>query len=900
MKRVLASVLVMMLLFSSFASYAVTSTEIAADLQEVYGYLEQPEKDFMSIVRTDLQGLDQSSWDSVLSDLMGEDLPDAVTQVEIQDFVLGLTQIYFNTNSATIADEIDQFKVDQEPLIDKLFGSSATIGSLMDLLYSTKGDIVNTLDGGEKLQLTTAADAGALIEAMEDVLQDAVLDEMNTNYTDLRDELEGIGWDIEMLLTAQNDLLAEAVITYGTEACVAVANATVRSKASVASGDITPTEGDTVTYSMEIFGQETNLFMLSSQSSKVTADGHSVIMDADGIATIYVHRLGGSTDPADYDYIHKFEITIDAKSSGSTGDSGTVAPPVSVDMDEVNDAAADLADTLDAVEGEAEAMAVVDAAGDLAQQLLNMVEGVETQDDIDDSIAGIVALSDAVSSVAGLVLDPDDAEDALAVQTNLIDSVLALLDVVEDEGTQLELIDSVQGMLASADELVALMDDPAAVEDFALDMIADAATMLALVPESNDLLDEMNAGVVDLAQSYVDVASTIVLGSGSTAVNPIGTAVTTLDEQQILDLAATSQDAIDAMTTALGRADVAVEHSLQVIVTIQVPEAVGAVHHQAVLPPSSSLPGLVDQLAIQFPAATVQISTEDLGLHMGDEMTIAASVVGNGSLTPQQEACLVDEMVVYEFDITTGGQPVTTFSQPLTISIPIAADCTMDPEEMTIFHLLSDGTMVPMGGHYVNGSLVYRAPHTSHYVIDEARKSFNDVTDKNWAKDYIELLAGKGIINGKADSVFDPYAPITRAEFTVMLMKAMAYNGVTGSLNFTDVKAGDWFAYSTAAAYQNGIVGGKGNNTFAPYDYITRQEMAKMISNVLVKENYKLSSDIPTQFSDCNSIAIWAIRDVDTAVREGIVNGMPNGSFMPTKNATRAEAATMVYQLFVK
>ncbi len=431
-------------------------------------------------------------------------------------------------------------------------------------------------------------------------------------------------------------------------------------------------------------------------------------------------------------------------------------------------------------------------------------------------------------------------------------------------------------------------------------MIADAATMMALVPESEDLIEEMSAGVVEIAQSYVDVASTIVLGEGSTAVNPMGTAVTTLDEQQILDLVATSQDAIDAMTTALRQADVEVEHALQIVVTLQVPDAIGALHHQAVLPPSSSLPGLVDQLAIQFPAATVQISTDDLAEHMGEGMTVAAEVVENGTLTPQETAGLAEGTIVYDFEITSAGQPVTSFVQPLTISIPMPADCTMDPEEMTIFHLLSDGTMVPMGGHCVNGVLVYRAPHASHYVIEESRKSFSDVTDKNWAKNYIELLAGKGIINGKSDSVFDPYAPITRAEFTVLLMKAVAYNGVTEAMNFTDVNAEDWFAYSAAAAYQNGIVGGKGNNTFAPYDYITRQEMAKMISNVLVKENYKLSSDVPTQFTDYSSIAIWAIRGVDTAVREGIINGMPNGTFMPTKNATRAEAATMVYQLFVK
>ncbi|WP_038068691.1 S-layer homology domain-containing protein, partial [Thermoanaerobacterium aotearoense] len=53
-------------------------------------------------------------------------------------------------------------------------------------------------------------------------------------------------------------------------------------------------------------------------------------------------------------------------------------------------------------------------------------------------------------------------------------------------------------------------------------------------------------------------------------------------------------------------------------------------------------------------------------------------------------------------------------------------------------------------------------------------------------------------------------------------------------------------------------------------------------------------------FSDDKSISDWARNVVANAAKLGIVNGEPNNVFEPKGNATRAEAAAIIYGLLEK
>lgn len=182
------------------------------------------------------------------------------------------------------------------------------------------------------------------------------------------------------------------------------------------------------------------------------------------------------------------------------------------------------------------------------------------------------------------------------------------------------------------------------------------------------------------------------------------------------------------------------------------------------------------------------------------------------------------------------------------------------------------------------------------------RVKFNDVKPDYWAKDYIEILAGKGIINGKGNNSFDPYADITRAEFVALITRMLNIVKSDENIPFTDISETAWYADEILAAYQIGLINGKSNNTFAPNAPITRQEASVVISNTLKYLGYSIESDaeLIKTFNDYDNIASWAKNAVSTTYREEIVSGKPNNLFDPTGNTTRAEVAKMIYVLFEK
>ena len=107
---------------------------------------------------------------------------------------------------------------------------------------------------------------------------------------------------------------------------------------------------------------------------------------------------------------------------------------------------------------------------------------------------------------------------------------------------------------------------------------------------------------------------------------------------------------------------------------------------------------------------------------------------------------------------------------------------------------------------------------------------------------------------------------------------------------------GHWAEEAISTAVYQGIVKGYGDNRFGPDDYITREQMAVMIVNVakLTPVSQELA------FEDQNSISAWARGSLATAVKNGIINGYPDGTVRPRANATRAEAVTVVVKALNK
>lgn len=173
--------------------------------------------------------------------------------------------------------------------------------------------------------------------------------------------------------------------------------------------------------------------------------------------------------------------------------------------------------------------------------------------------------------------------------------------------------------------------------------------------------------------------------------------------------------------------------------------------------------------------------------------------------------------------------------------------------------------------------------------------SYSDMESAKWAVEAVDYLSKLGIVNGYDDKTFRPNDDITRAEFLKMLVQ-LTNVSETGNNIFRDVSKNDWFYPYIIKAYSAGFARGDGRN-FYPNDAITRQDMCVMCMNVLEYYGLKVS-ETELEFTDKDSVADYAKAALATLSEMRIVSGMSDGSFMPEKCATRAEAANIIYKIW--
>ena len=181
--------------------------------------------------------------------------------------------------------------------------------------------------------------------------------------------------------------------------------------------------------------------------------------------------------------------------------------------------------------------------------------------------------------------------------------------------------------------------------------------------------------------------------------------------------------------------------------------------------------------------------------------------------------------------------------------------------------------------------------------------SFSDIAADYWAANNIYALELSGIIDGYPDDTFKPYNPITRAEFSKIVAIAMNLQ-LESPLqpSFKDVAADAWYYAYVEAAAKAGFVKGDGHGYFRPEDLISRQEVAIVLVRAMGQESAALSrTGEATKFADDQMIKAWARGYVLVAVDEQFINGFAeDNTFKPVNNATRAESSAMVSRFITK
>lgn len=200
-----------------------------------------------------------------------------------------------------------------------------------------------------------------------------------------------------------------------------------------------------------------------------------------------------------------------------------------------------------------------------------------------------------------------------------------------------------------------------------------------------------------------------------------------------------------------------------------------------------------------------------------------------------------------------------------------------------------------------DGSVSLPLSHASQYaiVIDDhshaatdVSEIFTDVPANHWAQAAIQYVYDNGLMTGISDSEFAPEATTTRAMIVSMLARM---ENVTSAADagFSDVAADDWYATAVNWAAANGIVNGISDDTFAPNDPITRDQLAAMLMNYAQWKGQDTSARADLSgYSDAPST--WASEAVQWAVAEGLLAGVTDDELQPQGQATRAQVAAIM------
>jgi 2',3'-cyclic-nucleotide 2'-phosphodiesterase/3'-nucleotidase/5'-nucleotidase len=190
---------------------------------------------------------------------------------------------------------------------------------------------------------------------------------------------------------------------------------------------------------------------------------------------------------------------------------------------------------------------------------------------------------------------------------------------------------------------------------------------------------------------------------------------------------------------------------------------------------------------------------------------------------------------------------------------------------------------------------------TSTTNILQPAKPFADLGSVNWAEEAIVALNKKNVISGMGDGKFCPQESVTREQMVKMILLASGFSATEVDSGFEDVMPGAWYAPYVGNAVKQGIVAGIDSTHFGVGQNITRQDAAVMINRAMKIIN-KTKSNVRSyiDFADKAEIADYAEEAIKNLYVTGVINGKENHTFAPKATCTRAEAAKMIYDAFIK
>lgn len=200
------------------------------------------------------------------------------------------------------------------------------------------------------------------------------------------------------------------------------------------------------------------------------------------------------------------------------------------------------------------------------------------------------------------------------------------------------------------------------------------------------------------------------------------------------------------------------------------------------------------------------------------------------------------------------------------------------------------------GKYYANINSITNSTYTLIYN----KEVFIDVPASHWAKEHIEKMASRMVVEGKEDGIFAPDEAITRGELTKTIVRALGLKPEEVQ-KFVDVESGSHISGYIGTAYSYGIIKGISKNMFNPEGLVTRQDTMTMIYRANKIADFINKGDIKDMdcYVDYITVSDYAKEAVDWNVNNGIVIGKTDNTLAPFDSITRAELCTLINKFLI-
>jgi hypothetical protein len=326
---------------------------------------------------------------------------------------------------------------------------------------------------------------------------------------------------------------------------------------------------------------------------------------------------------------------------------------------------------------------------------------------------------------------------------------------------------------------------------------------------------------------------------------------------------------------------------------------------------------------VTYTLPALQINIDNVSLQIGKQVELKDIAVNIKIAAPPQETVkvvqdtanknnyqVVVKPVEFEIICKSGNNTVEVTRFNGYVERMIAIPEGIDPSKITTGVVLnSDGTFlhVPTKVTVIEGKYYAKINSltNSTYSAIWHPLEFSDM-ENHWAKDAVNDMGSRLVVDGIGDNNYEPDRDITRAEFAAILVRALGLAPGTGRNGFSDVETSAWYGGYIETARVYGIIQGYNTSTFGPNDTITREQAMTMIARAMkitgLNSELKDSeiSSLLAKYPDGTAASDYAKTSIAACLKTGIITGRSSSTIAPKDYITRAEVAVIVQRLLQK